>query len=182
MGKLIVPPEEVLEKLRPKHIDFDVLVVLVNRMDDHDDPTGLLAEITGRTMEEIMDDALKYSISLVKAKEDPRMAVMLLTGIGDVHDFVDYYRAAWLAGLCEGLEEKRGIEIPRDFHTKGNLFWDLDGASVQYVTDQRVLRGIDGAEESDKPHPLVTMASVWIDGYSVGLQFDALKEEMLAQA
>lgn len=180
MGHLIIPPEEVLAKMRPKHIDFDVLVILVNRVDDHEDATVLLTEIAGREMDAIMDEALRASVNLVKAKDDAKTAVLLLMGLGAVDDFIDYYRAAWLAGLCEGLEERRGIEIPQDFHTKGNMFWDLDGASVQYVTDQRVLRAITGAEETDQKHPLVAMAAAWIDGYAAGLQFDALKEEMLA--
>jgi hypothetical protein len=176
-----IPSEEMLESMRPKHIDFEALRILVNRMDDAEDGPALLEEVAGRPLDELMDQALKASISITQAKEDPKNSVMMLMGLGNLIDFVDYFRAAWLAGLAEGLEETRGIEIPVGWHIDPSLFWDLDGKSVQYVTDQRIIRVImhNTDEEGEKTHPFVAMASAWMDGISVGLQFDQVKEELI---
>jgi hypothetical protein len=182
MGHLITPPEEELEKTRPKHLDFEVMRILVNRMDDHPNGPEYLAEIVGRPLDEIMDSAIVSCMAVAKSKNDSKGTVLLLMGMGGMENYVNYFRAGWLAGLCEGLEEKRGIEIPSDFHLVGNLFWDLDGKSVQYVVDQRIIRIVASNLDSEQPHPFVAMAAAWLDGYAVGIQFDELKEEMLAKA
>lgn len=177
---ITTPSEEELEAIRPKHIDFQVLCIAANTMDDCEDSTELLVRMSKYDLEEIMDLALKQCFDLAAAKGDPASMARYIMGIGNFADYSEYYAAAWLRGMTEGLEEKRDLELPDDWATKSD-FWDLDGDSVTYMIKQRVIRAVVSyVNETDAHrHPMVVSASLWMDGYSAGLQFDNIKEALI---
>jgi len=182
MGRIIRPPEEVLAKLRPHHIDFDVMRSIVIEMDDSEDAIAHLEQISGSSIEEIMNYALAECIELTRAKDDPHLTSLLIMNMGSVSDYIDYYSAAWVAGLARSLQETRGMDIPEAYHLTFSTFWDIDTPSLMWVVNQRTLRAMydpDGGPKEDPSHPLVIMSSLFIDGLAVGYQFDAFKEKML---
>ena len=175
------PSEEELEEMRPKHIDFEVLCVAANVMDDSEDAPELLMRMSVHDeLEEVMDLALKQCFDLAIAKGDPAKSAKFIMGMGNFTEYSDYYAAAWLRGLCEGLEEKRGISLPKNWAMYED-FWDLNGESVQYMIKQRVVRAaVSYVSDDDKDkHPMVVSASMWMDAYAMGLQFDNIKQAMI---
>jgi hypothetical protein len=181
MGHLIYPTEEELAEKRPKHLDYKVMLQLVNEQDEVEDLGEEFVNLTGVALDEAMMESLRASVSLCGSSPDAVLGVRLMMGMGEVEEFLNFFRAAFLAGLCEGLERHRGIEIPESWDGTAPTFWDLDGASTVYVTEQRVPRGMYDVEsdETRDQSPLVIMGSLWLDGFTIGIRFDDAKEKYI---
>lgn len=168
--------EEMLEKIRPKHPDFDRMCVAVNKNDievEDDKFEQYLIERSGMPADQISQMALDSGFSLlsfyVDSSREPECRI---------DSFQQCYRMGWAAGFYEARCKITGINyMESDPDGKGPDFCGVDSKSFKYVADQRVLRMVQSVAKADIPMETsarsiaIMIASCWMDGYFTAVNY-----------
>lgn len=172
--------EEELERLRPKHPDFERLTAAVRKTEqeanDCIDAEGykeFIARKTGMSERDISLIALAMSEDLIK-----RGSLLDKHPVSHPGEFLHAYRMGWAAGFYIARVATTGIDYMMDsLSNPTSDFCGLDKKTVVYVIDQRVMRMIEAfrhikeAKEVDEATLTATVASCWIDGYFAALNY-----------